>query len=98
MLIVSCTKEDLENVFGGKKDCNHIDTAYNENNGNDDCLTCGEGMDSVIIYDGGEDSIYVDPNDNSGKDSVNDGGYEYFDSIYKNPNYDPNKDGLLLTQ
>ncbi|MFZ9955573.1 MAG: hypothetical protein ACO3E1_05560 [Flavobacteriales bacterium] len=104
MLIFSCTKEDLENVFGGKKDDNKTDTTYNENNGSDECLTCDADKDSVIICYGGKDTMYVDPfdhsddeNNDSGKDSSDKDGYKCFDSIYNNPNYDSEKDGLLLS-
>jgi hypothetical protein len=104
LMIVSCSKEDLDNLFGGHKHCGNDTTVVD--NGSSGCLTCGN--DSVV--DNGDTTIYVDPNEGgggqqdslvpidggNGKDTAS--GWIYFDSIYNNPNYDPNKDGLLLTQ
>ena len=102
LMIVSCSKEDLDDLFGGDKNCRK-DTTVVDNGSS--CLTCGN--DSVV--DKGDTTIYVDPNEGGGQqDSVvpidgengkdTTSGWKYYDSVYNNPNYDPKKYGLLLTQ
>jgi hypothetical protein len=95
MLIVSCTKEDFLDVVNHEKEHNKIDTNQVDCGGclgpdtldEEDfilCATCPDFTDST-------DVTPVDP------DSTKEGGYEYFDSVYNNPNYDSEKDGLLLS-
>ncbi len=96
MLIVSCSKEDFIDCIVHQKGNHKIDT--NEV----DCGGC-LGLDTIDKNDhilcatcpDFTDSTEVTPVED---DSTKEGGYKYYDSIYNNPNYDPNKDGLLLTQ
>ena len=83
MLIVSCSKEDFIDCIVHQKGNHKIDTI--DKNDHILCATCPDFTDSTEVTPVEDDS-------------TKEGGYKYYDSIYNNPNYDPNKDGLLLTQ
>ena len=65
LMIVSCSKEDLDDLFGGDKNCRK-DTTVVDNGSS--CLTCGN--DSMV--DIGDTTIYEDPKEGGGgqQDSV----------------------------
>ena len=86
LMIVSCSKEDLDDLFGGDKNCRK-DTTVVDNGSS--CLTCGN--DSMV--DIGDTTIYDDPKEGGGgqqdsvvlKDSVD--GNECYDKNLIIPTY-----------
>jgi hypothetical protein len=59
LMIVSCSKEDLDDFFGKKDKVTNDTTAVD--NGSNECLTCSK---DTLIYT--EDSTVIDENNNGG--------------------------------